>query len=271
MIASALLGLAVGILVVLADGHRRATLLVPFAASTVVSTLVLIAFEHGWIEGGPIQLIVPALFFFIPGDALAAAMLELADGRITAGASRLVYSLAILLMLGFGALVGTALVDVPQSALFDVDVGGNLGPLAVWAGWVVFAGGTMLCFSMATHDFPWALGMVLLTAAAAALGSAALGDPLGTFAGAVVMTVVALRLGRRPSLPPPYVLYLGAFYVLTPGSHGLRGVESWIGGDPIDGVTGVTTMLGLLTAIALGMLVGAVAAGRPMLDAEQSR
>jgi uncharacterized membrane protein YjjP (DUF1212 family) len=261
--ASALLGLAVGLLVVATEGRTRAALLAPFAASVTVSAVALVAFEHGWIDGGPIQLMLPALFFFIPGDALAAAMLELADGRITAGASRLVYSLAILLMLGFGTLVATVLVDVPQSTLFDVEVEGNLGPIAVWSGWLVFAGGVLLCFSMAPADFPWALGLVLLTASAAAGASAAFGDPVGTFVAAIVMTAVAILLGRRPGLPPPYVLYLGAFYVLTPGSHGLRGIESWIGGNPIQGVTGVADMLGLLTAIALGMLVGAVAVGRP--------
>jgi anti-sigma factor RsiW len=53
--------------------------------------------------------------------------------------------------------------------------------------------------------------------------------------GALVIMTTALLLGRRPTLPPAYVLYLGAFYVLTPGSHGLRGLESWIGGDKIQG------------------------------------
>ena len=38
----------------------------PFVASLVVPTLVLFAYKHGWIEGGPIQLMVPCLFFLIP-------------------------------------------------------------------------------------------------------------------------------------------------------------------------------------------------------------
>lgn len=264
VLASALLGVPVGLLFLASQGRERLALIAPFAGSVLVSTLVLIAYKHSWIDGGPIQLMVPALFIFIPGDALSAAMLELADGRVTAGASRLVASLAILLMLGFGALVATVLVHVPQSFLFDVNVPGNLGPLLVWGGWVVFALGVMLVFSMAPRDFPWALLLVLLTAGAAALGSAAFGDPIGTFLGAVAMTVTALWLGRRAALPPAYVLYLGAFYVLTPGSHGLRGIESWIGGSRVQGSTGVADMLGLLTAIALGMLVGAIALRRPL-------
>ncbi len=87
--------------------------------------------------------------------------------------------------------------------------------------------------------------------------------PVGTFVAAAAMTVAALRLGARPGRPPPYVLYLGAFYVLTPGSHGLRGIESWIGGRPVDAIGSVASMLGLLAAIAGGMLVGAALARRP--------
>jgi uncharacterized membrane protein YjjP (DUF1212 family) len=264
VVASAVLGLGVGVLVVVSEGRPRFALLTPFVASTGVSALVLVAYQQNWIDGGPIQLIVPALFYFIPGDALSAAMLELADGRITAGAARLVYSLAVLLMLGFGALVATVLVGVPHSYLFDVDIPGNLGPIAVAGGWVLFAVGVMLTFSMAPADFPWALALVLGTALVVTVGSAATGEAVGTFVAAVVMTAAALFLGRIPGLPPPYVLYLGAFYVLTPGSHGLRGIESWIGGHPLQGTTSVAGMLGLLTAIGLGMLLGAALVRRPL-------
>jgi uncharacterized membrane protein YjjB (DUF3815 family) len=71
------------------------------------------------------------------------------------------------------------------------------------------------------------------------------------------MTAVALLLARSPRRPPAYVLYLGAFYVLTPGSHGLRGFESWLGGHPIEGFKGLSDMVALFTALAVGMLVAA--------------
>jgi metal-sulfur cluster biosynthetic enzyme/uncharacterized membrane protein YjjB (DUF3815 family) len=241
---SAVTGLLVGLLVVAGSRSPRLAAASPFLASVLVSAVVLELFQHTTLEGGPIQLIIPALFYFIPGDAITAGALELAGNRITAGASRLVYSLVVLLVLAFGALVATVIVQVPEHALFDVTVQGNLGLLWTWGGWVLFALGVMFAFSMAVEDFPWALALVLLTAAAAELGTHAFGDPVGTFVGALVMTSVALLLGRFRALPPPFVLYLGAFYVLTPGSHGLRGIESWIGGDPIQGVTSLGTMVG---------------------------
>ena len=75
----------------------------------------------------------------------------------------------------------------------------------------------------------------------------------------MAMTLAALLAGRSPTRPPAYVLYLGAFYVLTPGSHGLRGFESWLGGHPVQGFKGVSDMVALLTALAVGMLVAAAA------------
>lgn len=192
VVASAGLGVLVGILYVATQGRGTWELLTPFFGSILVSTLVLIAFKEDWFDG----------------DA-------------------------------------------------------TLGPWWTWIGWTLFAVGVLLVFSMDPHDFPWALGFILGTAGVVMVGSLAFGEAVGTFLGAVAMTVCAAWLGRRPALPPPYVLYLGAFYVLTPGSHGLRGIESWIGGDEIQGVTDVATMLGLLTAIALGMLVGAAFVRRP--------
>jgi hypothetical protein len=79
---------------------------------------------------------------------------------LTAGAARLIYSVTVLLVLASGALLATVVLRVPQRDLFDVP--GTLGPLWTWLGWVLFAVGVMLVFSMGPRDFPWALGLILL-------------------------------------------------------------------------------------------------------------
>src|SRR5262249_23566197 len=68
IIAAAVLGLVVGVIAVAAQDHPRLTVVAPFVASVTVSTVTLLVYKHGWIDGGPIQLMVPCLFFFIPGD-----------------------------------------------------------------------------------------------------------------------------------------------------------------------------------------------------------
>ncbi|MEV0649290.1 threonine/serine exporter family protein [Phytomonospora sp. NPDC050363] len=254
-------GLLVGLLVAAGRGKLWLTLASPLIGSIMVSSVVLFAYRQDWVEGAPIPLILPALFYFIPGDALSAACLELVVGRMTAGTARLVYAMVTLLVLAFGASLATFVADVPADALFDSDGGGDLGPWAVWIGWSLFTVGIMFGFSMTPRDLPWALLVVLVTVAAVQIGTRAVGDPTGTFIGAVVMTVTALTLGRFHRLPPAYVLHLGAFYVLTPGAHGLRGLETWLGGDQVEGLTDIASMAQLLMAIGLGMLVGAIVAG----------
>lgn len=55
---------------------------------------------------------------------------------------------------------------------------------------------------------------------------------------------------------PAYVFMITPFFTLTPGSHGLRGFESLIGGQPIVGVEDFATLFATLLAIALGILIG---------------
>jgi uncharacterized membrane protein YjjP (DUF1212 family) len=124
-------GTLVDLLVVAGMGHKRLTLVSPLLASVLVSWVVLAPFKHTLLHGGPIQLIVPALFTFIPGDTVSGAALELADHRITAGASRLVCSFVVRGVLSFDALIATVIVHAPQSTLLDVTIQGNLGPLLV--------------------------------------------------------------------------------------------------------------------------------------------
>ncbi|WP_372351581.1 hypothetical protein [Streptomyces sp. KL116D] len=67
-----------------------------------------------------------------------------------------------------------------------------------------------------------------------------------------------------PRTPPPYTAALRALprRLLRPhpGSHGLRGLDAWLGGSPIHGVKDIGTMFALIAAIALGMLTAATLA-----------
>ncbi|MBO2448348.1 hypothetical protein J4573_14680 [Actinomadura barringtoniae] len=72
-----------------------------------------------------------------------------------------------------------------------------------------------------------------------------------------------------PRRPARYVLFLTAFFVLTPGSKGLTGLDSWVGGQPITGFRDIGQMVALLIAIALGMAVGFVLTPRTVLDRQR--
>jgi uncharacterized membrane protein YjjB (DUF3815 family) len=254
---SAVLGVVVGFILVAVDRWRRLLWLAPLLSATVVTVAALTVAGQGRIHGGPIELMLPALFVFIPGDSITMAMLELAAGRLTAGSARLMQAVAALLVLGFGAVLGVAVLGASASEVFDLGVPATLGPVAGWLGWILFAVGVALVFGMRAADLPWATAMVLATYGVQEVAVRGLGEAAGTYVAAALLTAACVAVGRRPGAPPLYVLFLGAFFVLTPGSHGLRGLDSWLGGHPLRGINDIATMVALLTAIALGILTTA--------------
>ena len=258
---SAVLGLLMGLVLVAADVWPRLAPPAPLLGSTVVGVGVLVAARQGWVSGGTIELMIPALFVFIPGDAITMSVLELSAGRLTAGAARLAQSAAGLAALAFGPVVAAAVLGVSQGEIFDEGVPPTLGAFAGWFGWVLFTVGVMLVFAMRPRDLPWAVALVLGTYGLQSLAVRALGTLAGTFVAAAAMAAVCLWLGRRPGAPPAYVMYLAAFFVLTPGSHGLRGLDAWIGGHPVQGLGDIAGMVALIVAIALGMLTAASLTG----------
>ncbi|WP_373873918.1 threonine/serine exporter family protein [Virgisporangium ochraceum] len=210
------------------------------------------------------QLLVPALFYFIPGDAITAAALELATNRLTAGAARLVYSVAMLLILAFGALLATVLLGVPHGDLFDVEPG-TLGPLWTWTGWLLFAVG---------GDARLLYGGPRLPVGARPHPRHRRGrrgrHPRGGRGGRHLPRRGRDdrdRVARLAAAGTPARVRAVPGRVLRPDAGVARpaGLESWIGGHPVQGVTGVADMVGLIVAIAVGMLVGAaaVASRRP--------
>ncbi|MFE3988006.1 threonine/serine exporter ThrE family protein [Nocardia tengchongensis] len=250
---TAVLGLVVGPIQVLAERSHRVAWLAPLLASTVVSTAVLGAAAHGWVRGGTIELMLPVLFVFIPGDSITMSAIEIAVGRVTAGAARLVQALATLAALGFGPVLATALLDAARTSLHTETVPADLGPWAGWVGWSLFTIGVMLVFGMRAADVRWVLPVVLGTYGVELLAVRAAGEVVGTFCAAAVMAGTCLRLGHHRQAPPAYVLYLAPFFVLTPGAHGLRGLEVWLGGT-VRGIQDIAGMFALIVAIALGML-----------------
>jgi uncharacterized membrane protein YjjB (DUF3815 family) len=111
----------------------------------------------------------------------------------------------------------------------------------------------MLVFGMRSSDLPWSLGMVLVTYGVQLVAVRLFAEIAGTFVAAALMAAGCLILGRLRQAPPAYVLYLAPFFVLTPGAHGLRGLDDILGGS-MQGVSSVGGMFALIAAIGLGML-----------------
>lgn len=255
---AAITGLAVALLVWAAGRLPRTALLLPMVAAVVVSMIVLTIYDDADLQGGPILLMVPALFFFIPGDFLSASMFELAEGHLSSGATRLVYTLFVLLLLYAGVVFGVVLTDTDPDSIFETTATSELPAIALWAGWALFAFGFMFAFAAPMRLFGWVLGIAYVTFGVQQLAAHAFGAAVGAYVAATVMIMVAWFVSRDPRRPPVIVLALCAFFVLTVGSLGLRGLTSWIGGNTIEGFQDLGQMFTIGMAIALGMLTGTV-------------
>ena len=185
-------------------------------------------------------------------------MFELAEGHLSSGATRLVYTMFVLLMLYAGVVFGVVLTDTDPDTIFETAAASELPALALWAGWALFALGFMLAFAAPMRLFGWVLAIAYVTFGVQQLAARAFGAAFGAYAAATVMIMVAWLVSRAPRRPPVIVLALCAFFVLTVGSLGLRGLTSWIGGNAIEGFQDLGQMFTIGTAIALGMLTGTV-------------
>lgn len=95
----------VGSLVQIARPYPNLTPILP-TLSAVVVTLLATWFVADVAEDGLLRVISPALIATLPGMALVIGSIELAGGRIIAGASRTVYGIAQMGLLIYGVVLG---------------------------------------------------------------------------------------------------------------------------------------------------------------------
>ncbi|MER5401029.1 threonine/serine exporter family protein [Streptomyces sp. NPDC002599] len=258
--ATAVLGTVAAVLAVTADRIPRYATVLPLVVSTAVSVITCEVFARDASHGGPVLLMLPALFFFVPGDYLSAAAAELAAGYITTGAIRLVYSAFLLVQLYVGVLLGLFLTGTSTRALFDIAAASDLPRWALFSSWIVFTTGTLLAFAIPFRLLPLLLLLVYVTVAVQSLATKAIGETGGTFVAAAVLAAVATRLALRPDRPPRLVLLLPGFFTLTVGSLGMRGLTTLAGGHVIEGFRDLLKLVTIVTAIAVGLVLGAVLA-----------
>ncbi|WP_232486313.1 threonine/serine exporter family protein [Streptomyces fildesensis] len=128
---TAVLGTVTASLAVAAGRLPRLATVLPLVAATTVSLITLEVFARTPAHGGSVLLMLPALFYFVPGDHLSAATAELAAGFLTTGANRLVHAVFLLVQLYLGVILGLVITGRSRHALFDVAAHGDLplGPV----------------------------------------------------------------------------------------------------------------------------------------------
>jgi uncharacterized membrane protein YjjP (DUF1212 family) len=250
---TALLGLLVGAMKLAAAPHRTLIKVLPAATACLVALLVLLMRQHGAGVDEP-QAIIPPLVTFLPGATLTVGAMELAEGSIVTGSSRLVAGLMQLALLVLGIVVAAGLAHVPESAGLQ---GGNVPRIGAWAPWLgvaLFGLGSALFYSARARAYPALLTVLYVAFIAQYLTKGPLGGYLASLLGAAAAVLAASYAHGHLDGTPFLVTFLPAFWLLVPGVLSLIGIARIAVGNVAaqDFAVAIFTIL----AIALGAIAG---------------
>ena len=252
------LGVVVGIIEI-GGGHWRALWpLVPAASGLIVAAIAFALIDAGLDSNGA-RLFIPPLAIFLPGAAMTVSMIELANGDVMAGASRLAYGVVRLLLLVFGVVIAAQWLGLPPEAATPDTI--SIGVLGTIIGLVIFTTGVCLHNSAPRDTFAWLLLVVTAAWLGEVAGTFLLGGYLSGFTGGFVMILAARAIEAHRDSPPLIVSFTPAFWVLVPGTIGLEGLSHLAQDDPLNGMRELVLMVLTMVSIALGVLTGLVVSG----------
>jgi uncharacterized membrane protein YjjP (DUF1212 family) len=247
-------GILVGLMVLWSQKQPRFNLLLPVFAAIVVSTLIFQLTRLGFIYGSANLLVTP-LIIFLPGALLTTGMIELASMHILSGSARLIYGVAVLLLLFIGIAVGLNL-----SGLSSAKVTAYEAVIVSWwaplLGTLLFGVGTFIRLSGSNRDLFWMLLVLYIAMLGQTFGERFLGSYVGAFIGATLMALSSEFIARSPRRTPAVVSQTLAFWFLVPGARGLLSVTSILSGSLQSAALGLGEMLVLIISITLGVLLG---------------
>ena len=253
---SIVLGGVMGVVYLVGERLDVLRTILPLLASTCVALVGFGFFHEAHAHGGPVLVMVPALFVMIPGDFLCAAAAEIAVGQFTVGTIRLVQSGFVLLQLAGGVIIAAAVTGAGTASLLSSSTVNNMPWAVTVLAWIPFTIGLGLTFCARVKDLGWLL-LGVYVAWGVQLGVTwGFGDAAGTFAAATALTLMGILLARKPSRPPSLVIILGGVFVLTVGSMALRGITTLAGGHLIESFRDLTAFSRVAGSLSLGLIVG---------------
>ncbi len=258
-----LTGMATGAVFLAVDKNPALARLGPLIAAFASGLIAMVGWQTGYALAAPGLLLIASTFVFIPGDSISMQAYELAQGRWSPAVDRFFYSVFILVLLASGAYFAAVVTSTPVSALLPVAPDGEEFPWwAIYLARIPFLLGIMWAFQMDKDHFLTALGVLLLSTATAQAVAIGTNGIFGTLVSAAVCMYVSLWISQKPRAIPTFVLMVPVVFALSPGSHGVREIETWISHGEMTGVADLMPLFGNLLAIGLGMLIGRMISGK---------
>jgi uncharacterized membrane protein YjjP (DUF1212 family) len=261
--AALVVGLATGLLALVAERSRWVARVFEPLAATVASALALVlAWRFGPLSAYTVT--VAGLIVLLPGLTLTNAISELALRHLAAGTARFMgamltlFALALGMALGRGALaLLPELVPPPASTPPEWSL-----PLAL----VVAPLSIGVLLRARPRDLGWILAAGWLAFLGARSGAALFGADAGAFAGAFVVGVGS-NLFARAFQRPSAVTMVPGLLVLVPGSLGFRSLIALLDRDVVSGIDTAFSMAMVAMSLAAGLLMANVAVTPRRIDA----
>ena len=264
LVGAAMLGLICGGIVLRSGQHSEWIDIEEPLSAFVIATAAQV-FAAITDSGAGYAMTVAGLVVLLPGMTFTAGLIELSTRHLASGTARLSGALVTFLGLGFGVALGTKLgaaagdwLVAHQVALHFVN-----SPLPWWVeGFGVLL--APLCFTVLLQadgkQAPW----IVLAASAAYLTSRfagrAMGEELGAFLGALVVSAGSTFIARRRDTTPIVTIVPGLL-ILVPGSIGLRSVTSFSQQKVVTGVETAFKVALIGVSLAAGVLAGRALTG----------
>lgn len=248
--ASAIVGLFVGALTLVAGARRRLARLIDFAAGFVAAggAIALAAAVPG-VDSRTVM--VAGLIVLVPGLTLTTAVSELAMRHLVAGTARFAYALMIFIAIIFGAAIGRQLAATLPPAAGDPI---RLPEYATYIALALTPVALGYLFRAPWKDLPVVAASTAIAFFGARFGAATLGPELGASVGAFLMGLFAnawSRRVRRPSAIPK----IPGLMLLVPGSIGFRSLTALLEQDTEGGVATAFSMILVAASIVAGLLL----------------
>ncbi|MGH9935009.1 MAG: threonine/serine ThrE exporter family protein, partial [Blastocatellia bacterium] len=231
--ASALIGLVIGLLSLIAGKHQSFGKVFEFVAAGAASALA----GAGAFVIGPYAVsnaTLAGLIVLMPGLTLTIALIELSTRNLSSGTSRLSGAFVVFLSIGFGVAVGGAFANL---LLGEYPVA-RAAPLPAWTETLALV--TMpiaLTILLRAHlrDAVWIVIAGALAVGGSRLGVKFFGPEIGVFLGALTVGVASnwyARLLDRPAT----ITQVPGIMLLVPGSVGFRGLAALMDEKIVSGV-----------------------------------
>jgi uncharacterized membrane protein YjjP (DUF1212 family) len=258
------LGLLVGVALALVNPNSRGGALMPIAATFGVALIVGILSDAAGLDD-PVRLAAVPVLFLLPGATITSAVIELVNGDMLAGSSRLVFAIMQLVAMAFAFVLAIDLAGVSPQDLRDLSPTEGPAWLA-WLGAGAFAAG--LAIYGCTPRRLWAKILVLAFFAFTVqqLASEWLAGPLAggvaaalALLGAYILDSVGEDRGRQrtQSGPAALVLFIPAFWLIVPGSLGFTALAGALAANQSLSALGPQAAFTFLT-MAIGIMLASL-------------